>query len=435
MTQYYISMAFRNLRKRPGFYAVNIAGLAIGLAACLMITHYVRFHNSYDTYQPDSERVYRICYSRWGEGGDNKVEFASATPVIGRLLKENFPEIEKQGQAFRLEGIYSYEDRFFEEKRAFQAESDLLDLLGVNIIEGRKINILDEPATMVMSRSAAGKYFGDESPIGKTIYHNRNTLYEVVAVFEDLPANTHFKADMFLSLETWKQQNPNLFQNGYIFSGFFNYIKLAEGVDAGLMNEKITEFVNQTYAEAFEAGQFTMGFKLQPLQSIHLNSHFMHELELNGNAASIQYLEIVAWFILVIAWVNFFNLSTIASIRRLREISIRKVNGAQRRNLIQQFLIESAVINGFAIMMALVIYELASPVFYNFADLPPGLSAWKQPWFYTLVAIAFVAGTFSAGIYSVSDIRTSRLVEYLKGVSLGIKGKRTTRKMLVGLQF
>ncbi len=435
MVKYNVGLAFRNLRNKGGYYAINITGLAIGLAACLMITHYVKFHESFDTYQPDSENIYRIQYSRWSEEGGDRVEFASATPIIGKAMKENIPGIEMQGQAFRQEGVYSHEDRFFEETRAFYAETDLLTLLGINIVEGEKINVLDRPATAALSQSAARKYFGNEAAIGKTFYHNNRDLYEVVSVFEDIPANSHFKADILMSMETWKQRNPNLFQQGYIYSGFYNYIKLSENALPDSIYQKTAQYVEKEYGEALQAGKLKMGFELQPLEDIHLHSHLMHELELNGNAASISYLKIIAWFILIIAWVNFFNLSTITSIRRLREITIRKVNGASRWQLLVQLLTESAVINLFAIFVALLLFESISPAFFNFTDLPASTPVWNQRWVYYLLIFAFIVGTFSAGVYSVTGIPSSRLTEMLKGATNSVRGKRTMRKVLLTIQF
>jgi putative ABC transport system permease protein len=340
-----------------------------------------------------------------------------------------------QGQAFRLEGIFSHEDRFFEETKAFYAETDLLSILGVNIIHGEKSGALDRPGTVILSQSAARKYFNDEPPIGKTMYYNNNVLLEVVGVFADIPANSHFKADIFVSLEAWKQQNPNLFQQGYIYSGFYNYIKLREGTDPRTVTQLTAEYVEREYGEALSSGQIEMGFQLFPLQDIHLHSHLMHELELNGNAASIGFLEIIAWFILIIAWVNFFNLSTITAIRRLREITIRKVNGASRLQLILQLLTESAIINLFAIFVALLLFESLSPIFFNFADLPRDIPVWNQQWVFGLLLFAFVVGTLSAGIYSVTGIPSSKLTELLKGIPMTFGGKRTMRKILLTIQF
>lgn len=434
MLKNFVALAIRNFRNKATYYSVNIAGLAIGIAACLLISHYVRFHKSFDKYPCHSHRTYRITYARWSEDGD-KVQFASATPVIGNALKENIPEIEKQGQAYRMDGIFSYQDRYFEETRAFMAESDLLPLLGIQITDGMRENPLDRPGTALLSRSAAKKYFGNEPAVGKTLYHNRESLYQVVGVYEDIPAHSHFQADLFLSLESWKQRSPNLFLSGHFTSGFYNYVRLREGTDPKLVNQKIKEYVEQTYAEILEAYNIGMGFALQPLEDIHLHSGYMHELELNGNATSIRFLEIIAWFILIIAWVNFFNLSTIAAIKRMREICIRKVNGASSFHLIKQLLTESAMINLLAVLMALLLLEIFAPLFFGFADMPVGFPVWRQGWVFIFLLVAFVVGTLSAGIYSATGIPAAKLSEMLKGSALSLPGKKNTRKILVTVQF
>jgi len=435
MLLYYLSLAFRNLNAKGGFYAINISGLAIGLAAMLLISHYVRFHRSFDAFRPDSERIYRVIYSRWSDEGKDLVAFASATPIIGRAMRENFPEVELQGQAFRQEGIFSYHDLHFEETRSFFAENDLIHLMGTRIIEGEKDHILDLPGKMAISRSTALKYFGNEPPVGKVIYYNYNTPYEVVAVFEDCPPNTHFRADLLLSMEDWKRQNPEIFLQGYIYSGFYNYVKLRQGADPKEVDRKLASYVAEEYGGALAEGRINMGFKLQPLRDIHLHSNLMHELEKNGDITSIQLLEIVAWFILVIAWVNFFNLSTITSMRRTREINIRKVNGATRWQLIVQLLTESALVNFIAIMFALFIFEISAPWFINFAGLPQKTMVWDQSWVYATLLIALIAGIASSGVYATTGIPLTRLTEGLKGAVHGVNGRKTIRRLLVTLQF
>ncbi len=435
MLLYYIRLAIRNLNIKAGFYVINISGLAIGLAAMLLINHYVRFHRSFDTFRPDSDRIYRVIYSRWSDEGGDMVEFASATPIIGRAMLENFPEVEQQGQAFRQEGIFSYQNLHFEETRSFYAENELIHLLGIHIIEGEKDFILDLPGKMAISRSTALKYFGSEPPIGRIMYFNNTTPFEVVAVFEDCPPNTHFRADILLSMQEWKQQNPEIFLYGYIYSGFYNYVKLKPGSYPKEVDRKLADYVDEVYGEALAQGRIKMGFKLQPIEDIHLYSNLMHELEPNGDVTSIRLLKIVAWFILVIAWVNFFNLSTITSMKRTREITIRKVTGATRWQLMAQLLVESVLVNMIAILFALFIFESAAPWFLRFAGLPDLAMVWNQTWVYWMLFLALVAGTASSGIYTAAGIPVSRLADQLKGITLGVKGRKTIRQLLVTLQF
>lgn len=434
MLYYYIKLAIRSIFKRKGFSFLNIFGLSIGLASCMMITQYVSFNRSYDRHSKLSEDVYRVQYSRWSDVGE-KVSFASATPVIGPAIRETFPEVTSMGRAYKVEGVFFYEGRSFDENRVFYGEAPLFEMLGYDILKGDIKNNFDFPAKIALSESVARKYFMDADPIGKVVYWNKKTPLEVVAVYSDPLPNMHFKSDIFISLQTWVQQSPEVFTSGWLYSGFYTYISLKEGSDPLKIEDGIAGYVKEYYGEALSEGGIDMGFKLQPMTGIHLGSHLMHEIEPNGDKASVDFLEIIAWFILIIAWANFFNLSTIAAIQRLKELGIREVSGASNGRLFSQLIIESAVINTLAILLALAIYEISSLFFFPFAALPEGLSLWQQGWFYVMIAVALVVGTFSAGIYSVVRISSSNLLGILKGSVGGKSRGATTKKMLVGFQF
>lgn len=433
MIKSYLQAASRFLFKRRGFTAINILGLSIGITACLLISWYVRYHNAYDSQIPDSGRVYRVLYQRWSEAGD-RVRFASASPTIGPALKQNFPEIQEFGRAYKIEGVFFNKEIFFEETGAFYGESSTLKILGFDFLNGNPDSCLDAPRKVAISESIAKKYFGDENPIGKSLSFNKTTELEVTAVFKDRSQNLHFKPNIIVSLATWIEVNPKLFTEGWFNSGFYTYAKLKEGVNPKEVNKKIAAFIDKELGETLKQYKMGMGFELQPVLDIHLTSHFMHEIEPNGDKSSINLLEIVAWFILIIAWVNFFNLTTISSIKRIKEIGVRKVNGATRRNLIMQFLMESALINGVAIVFALLFFELSKPIFANLAGLP-SVNLFLEKWFLYTILLAFVIGTLSAGIYSVTGIASSTLVNVLKGATMGISRKSTLKKFLVTFQF
>lgn len=434
MIRNYLLLVLRDFRKQPGFYITNVLSLAIGLAACLMIVGYVRYHKSFDKQSPDYENTYRIQYSRWGEN-DDRVEFASASPTIGPAIKSRFPEAESFARAYKMEGVFFYNDKYFKEEKVFRSESSIFSILGIRIINGSEAGCLDDPSSVVISASTANKYFGKEDPIGKIISYNKRENLVVKAVFEDLEPNRHMKADIFTSLQGWIQREPQLFTDGWFYSGFFTYVKFRQGTDPEKINVQIAEYIEKEFGKDLKEYKMGMSFKLQPLSDIHLNSHFMHELEANGSKSSIDILSIVGWFILIIAWVNFFNLTTIAAIRKQKEIAIRKTNGALRRQLLSQLLTWSATINLMAIIASLVIFELVNPYFCQFTNIPLTSYIWYDAWFYAIIGFAFIAGTFSAGIYSSTGVYSAAIVNILKGEKT--KGRRGIfmKKGLVTMQF
>lgn len=434
MISSYLKAAFRFILKRKGYSVVNILGLSIGITACLLISWYVRFHNGYDKQIPTYDRVYRVLYQRWSETGD-RVRFASAAPTIGPSIKKEFPEIQEYGRAYKIEGVFFNKDVFFEETSAFYGETNTLKILGFEIIKGDKETNLDAPRKVAISESTAKKYFGNENPIGKSLSYNKTTQLEVTAVFKDRESDFHFKPNIVVSLATWIEINPKIFAEGWFYSGFYTYVRIKEGVNPNVINQKIAEFIEKELGETLRQYKMGMSFELQPLKDIHLTSHFMHEIEPNGDRASINLLEIVAWFILIIAWVNFFNLSTISSLKRIREIGVRKVVGASRTNLISQFLLESFIVNLIAIVISLILFEIAQPAFANIAGLPVKTNLYFESWFIYTLLLALVVGTLSAGVYSVTRIASSSLISVIKGVSFGVSKKSSLKRVLVSFQF
>jgi len=430
----YLLLVFRDFRKQPGFYFTNVLSLAVGLAACLMIVGYVRYHRSFDKQSPDYQNTYRVQYSRWGEN-DDRVEFASASPTIGPAIKAQFPEALEYARAFKIEGVFFYNDKYFKEEKVFRSESSIFDVLGIKVIEGNAKDCLDDPSSVVISESTAKKYFGDENPVGKILSYNKRENLVVKAVFSDLPDNMHIRADIFTSLQAWIKREPQLFTDGWFFSGFFTYVKFRPGTNPAEIDKRIADYIEHEFGKDLKEYKMGMSFRLQPLAEIHLNSHYMHELETNGSRTSLDILSVVGWFVLIIAWVNFFNLTTISAIRKQKEIAIRKTNGARRFQLLEQLLVWSASINILAVISALVIFDLANPAFCSFTHIPLHAHVWYDSVFYAIIAIAFIAGTLSAGIYSSTGVYSANIVTVLKGDRVKGKSGMYLKKGLVTMQF
>ncbi len=434
MLLYSLRIAWQNIVRHPGFYAINMAGLAIGLAACIIISHYVFFHKSFDTFQPYSERTYRLNYARTTQNGEY-IRFASATPIIGRILSEQLPQIELLGMAYKIESMFLYNDNYNHDHGFFSAETSMIELLGLEIVHGQAANALDRPEQIIISESLAKNFFRDEDPIGQLLYLSEGINYEVSAVFKDIPRNSHFKADGFLSMEVMRNAYPSAFESGHFMSGFYNYLRLAEGVDPAGINAMIREIIDEVYEQELQQHKFEMEILLQPVEEIHLYSNYHHEISSNGSYTAIRMLGIIAWFILIIAWANYFNLSSIKILKRTRETAIRQVNGASPLQIRVLYMGESAIVSLMAIVMALIIAEVSASQFSAFANVPPISPVWQHSWIFLICAIVFLIGTITALIHSSVSLSTESLVREIKGIAYSVKGRGVARKVMLTVQF
>jgi putative ABC transport system permease protein len=435
MLRNYFTIAFRNLIKNKIFSVINITGLALGIAACLLISLYVNYETGYDKNINDVDNLYRVLYERISETGE-KVQFASASPTVGPAIADHFPEIEKFARAYKIEGILSINEKSFKEDKMLWAEPKFLELFSYKMIYKSSDSLLSQPNTMVISDKIAQKYYGDDDPTGEIIKLDGQQAFKIVGVFKSQPSNMHFDADVLLSYVNWeKQLGPNVQTYGWVYSGFYTYVKVKPNTDPCEMNTKIENFINEELGEFMELYKLKIGYKLQPVKDIHLNSHFMHELKPNGNKNSIIFLYIISWFIIVIAWINFVNLLTISSIKRSSEISLRKVLGGTAPQLIKQFLLESVLINAIALLFAFVIIEAGFPFFSKLTGIPTSYNMWNKFWFLQSVTIIFLIGTLLAGSYPMWGILSKKIVATLRSGFTGSKKAVILRKALVIFQF
>jgi len=431
----YFTTAFRNLIKNKIFSVINIVGLAIGITACLLISLYINYERAYDSNVDDIDNLYRVLYERKPETGE-KVQFASASPTIGPAIQEKFPEIEKFARAYRIEGVFTIDELSFREKNMLWAEPNFLELFSYKMIYKSSDSLLNEPNTMLISDKIAKKYFSDRNPTGKILKLNGNHSFKIVGVYKSQPSNMHFDADILLSYINWENQlGENVKTFGWVYSGFYTYVKLKAGTDVTEINKKIEDFINEELGEFMELYKLKIGYKLQAVKDIHLTSHFMHELKPNGTKNSIIFLNTISWFIILIAWINFVNLLTISSIKRSAEISLRKVLGGTKQQLIKQFLLESLLINSIALILSFVFIEGSFPFFSRLTDIPINYIIWNKMWFWQNVLFIFLVGTFLAGSYPVWGILSKKIVATLRAGFTGSKRAVFLRKVLVIFQF
>jgi len=442
MFKNYFKIALRNINKNRAFSFINIFGLAIGLAGCLLIFQYVSFELSYNKFHENSENIYRISYSKEKDGIESFHTVLTYTGV-GRRLKENFPDVLEFARlrpvsTITSTSVISYREAVYEETRVYFADPSFLTMFSFKILKGDRATMLVNPFTAAISESTAIKYFGDEDPIGKTIKQGGDNDFTITGVFADIPADSHVKFDFLLShislkglmYESWTEDNMTSF-HGHL------YLQMEPNANIPAFEDKLPQFVDEFVGglELKEQGTL-LKLWVMALEDIHLNSNIQHESEINGDAATVKYLTIIAFIILFIAWVNYINLSTARAIERANEVGVRKVLGAERKQLIKQFIFESALINIVAIFISLSLVALAQPVFSELgANHLLKINIWGNFTFWLTVGTLFVSGILFSGIYPALTLSGFKAVEVIKGGNYGRRQGNTLRRILVIFQF
>ncbi|HWA32562.1 MAG TPA: ABC transporter permease, partial [Cyclobacteriaceae bacterium] len=347
----YLKSLWRYVARNKGFTIINVSGLAIGMLACMLIAQFVLHELSYDNFLKDNNRIFRLQLDRYNKG-ELTTRWAAGSAGIGPDLKANFPEVEEYVRMHRRTSVLAVNDIFFKEENVFAASEGFFKVFSIKLLNGVDSTALKAPFTIVLSKSLARKYFGETDPVGKTVRSNGRRDFHVTGVFEDIPVNSHMEIDALISFSSLvKAWNDPI--TSWQWDGFLTYVKLRPHVDPNNFEGKLPAFVEKKEGEVLKADNSAMVFHLQPVADIHLDSDFMMEFKANGSRQSVSILTIVAILILVIAWINYVNLSTAKSLERAREVGLRKVMGGFRSQLIQQFLTESVLLNFVALALAI----------------------------------------------------------------------------------
>ncbi|HTJ49369.1 MAG TPA: ABC transporter permease, partial [Cyclobacteriaceae bacterium] len=441
MLKNYFTIAFRNLSKHRFYTFINITGLAIGIASCLIITLYILQELSFDRHFAHADRIYRIDSEINFNG--NHFDLAVAPPPAASTILHDFPEVEASVN-FRQWGwrrVKRTVDNIKEQYTVF-GSNGIFKTFSLPLLKGNAANALIEPNTLVMSRSKAEQYFPGENPLGQTLIIDNKDNYKVTGVFEDFPANTHFKFDFIFSMPSLEDSKDN----NWLSSNFNTYILLKDGASAKDLEAKFPKMVD-TYigpqVKDFFGNDFSMDnfrakgnkveYMLMPLLSIHLYSDKTAEFSANSDITYVYLFGAVAFFILMIACINFMNLSTARSANRAKEVGVRKVLGSLRSHLVRQFLMESILLSLFSFIIALAIVYLVLPAFNVLAER--NLVVPLNPIFVLTLLLAALAIGLLAGVYPSLFLSAFKPVNVLKGkVSLGMKSG-TVRSSLVVFQF
>ncbi len=440
MFKNYFKTAFRSLQKNKGFTAINIIGLAAGLATCLIIILYVTDELSYDKFNSNAGRIYRI--DNQIKFGDNEFDIGEAPAAMGPSFAQEYPQIEHYTR-FRNRGpvtITKGEEKIVEDKVIY-TDSTVFDVFTLPLVQGNPHTALAEPHTIVLTETAAKKYFGNVSSLGKTLDIN-NKLYKVSAIIKDMPAQSHFNYDFFLPLAELDESR----EVDWLSENFHTYILLKEGTDiAGLekqFNKSLETAVGPELKSVanlslddFRKGGGYVTCSLMPLLNIHLHSNKPDELAVNGNMQYVYIFSAIAIFILLIACVNFMNLSTARSSNRAKEVGVRKVLGSVRKNLITQFLTESFVISFISFVVAIALTFLLLPLFNQLAQKNIGGLVLFNPDMLAAIIALMIIVSLLAGSYPAFFLSSFQPIDVLKGkLAKGFKGS-FLRNSLVVFQF
>jgi putative ABC transport system permease protein len=442
MFRNYIKTALRNISRQKGYVFINILGLAIGIASSMLIAIYIFSELSYDQHQEHKDRIYRVYL----DGRINNQELLGAwTPApLAFTVRDKYPEVE---QAARLnawgETVIRYKDRTFVEDAFVAADSTFFEIFTAPLVKGNPQTALTKPHTVVISESTARKIFGEEPAMGKTIkVGNHETYHEVTGIMKDMPETSHLKCNMVGSFVTSDRSN----NDNWLSNNLNTYFLLDEKANPNAVEEKfpdllrenagpiLEEFLGLSFDEFLEKGN-RYAYYLQPLTDIHLNPDIEGGMKTPHDKKYIYIFSIVALMLIVIAAINYMNLSTARASNRAKEVGLRKVAGSTKRMLVRQFLVESVIMSFMALILAVAIVHFLLPYFNNLIHTSLTLN-YLESWYYipVLVALALMIGLL-AGSYPAFYLSAFQPTSVLSGdVKSGAKNKRI-RSTLVVSQF
>jgi len=443
MLKNYIKIALRNITRQKAYSLINISGLAIGIAACILILLFVKDELSFDRYHENADRIYRVSREWLNQNGETNLHLGHVAPPFAPLLENDFKGIIDYAVRFQsgYDPLIRGNGKEIQESRFFFADKDVFNVFTWKMIEGDPKTALAEPNSVVLTKTTAEKYFGTTEALGKQIsYNNFGQAIEmkVTGVMEDVPLNSHFKFDFLGSFATLENVlgRDNLMQS-WGSNNYATYLLLNKNATARELEAQLPGFIDKHMSPNPDGSKRSMTNRLHlwPLTSIHLHSHLDSEVEPNGDIAYVYIYSIIAIFILLIACINFMNLSTARSAKRAQEVGLRKVLGAYRSALIRQFILESVIFSLLGLAFALIIVLAVLPSFNDFVQKQLTLNISEDGFVgLLLIAITVIVGII-AGSYPAFFLSSFQPATILKGSHRKLGKKINLRSILVVFQF
>lgn len=437
-----LKIAWRKLWSQKGLTLLHICGLALGLAACLLILLFVCHQLSYDRYHKNADRIVRVIFRGQMNGG-GIIREAHVMPPVADALKHDFPEV-LDATRIHDQGMprIGHDGQVFKNNRMAFVDANFFQLFTIPLIKGNPATALRQPGTAVISRSMAKQYFGAADPLGKTLtfVDNHNATLQVTGVFEDIPESSHFHFGLLASMATW----PDARSTSWMTSGYYTYLLLPRGYDYRKLEAKLPQETDKYMGpqlqrsmgvtmDQFRRSGNHIGLYLQPLTTIHLERDLSGDMEPHGNKEYVYIFSLVAAFILLIACVNFVNLSTAGASTRAREIGVRKVLGSGKSRLLIQFLTEALLTTALALLLALGLIYLSMPLFNQLTG--DDLSRYLKPWMGPALLGITLATALLAGAYPAFYLSSLRPIDILRSRSGSAARGGRLRSGLVVFQF
>ncbi len=441
MKKQFLKIAFRQITRHKLFSIVNIFGLSIGIASVILISLWIQDESTYDKCYPDHERIYRLVQ----DFSLNDTKIISVEMFYNSYygIKEQYPEIEKIARISKpTTSFVKIENRKYKENRIFYADNEIIDILGLNILQGEKQSALHEPNTAIISSNKAKIYFGTSDVVGKSFLYEGKIPIKITAIFEDLPANNHFDCDLYISINNIAERTLKTIQTN---NRCLIYVKLKPNVNPDEFETKLLEFVRVFYGkiiqrflgisfdEYLDNGNY-FNLRLQSISNAHFDDIIEDDINTHGNRQHIYILGLISLVILIVAIINFINLSSARALYRAKEVSIKKILGASRSLLIKQFTIEAILYALIALNIGLLIVEFLLPLFNQFTAKDLSVGYLENPIIIILLIISGLLLGLISGLYPAFLISSFKPLSIFSNDHKKLKGVRF-RNLLIGIQF
>ncbi|MFC2156876.1 ABC transporter permease [Acidobacteriota bacterium] len=425
MFKYYFKTAVRNLVKFKSISSINIIGLSVGMAVCILLMLYVQDELSYDRYHQHSDRIFRIL--------QNDSPFTS--PQVSELASVNFPEIERSARILiRNQSMIQYKEKQFIEKQFAYADPDLFSIYSFKLKKGNPATVLKQPFSIVISEAIANKYFGDEDPIGKVLRLANEYDHTITGVMEEMPHNSHFRYNILATLAGSDQVFGSDWMSNWGWQNFITYLLVQESFSQTSFGKKLSAFVTEN--RDFDEGEKPSTYTLQALKDIHLYSGFIdNDIQVQGNISYVLIFSGIGVLILLIACFNYVNLLTANATTRAKEVGIKKVVGSTRNQLVIQFIGESIVVLLIALGVAIVFSYLCLPIFNTLTGKTLSLAALFGSRMVLCILGILVFTGFLSGFYPAFVLSSFQPIKTLKGIKSSGQTKLSLGRAIVGGQF